>query len=105
MFKDEMLLELDKWKERAQAAELLNGVMRNEIALLMEYIHATEFWSIEPHDQKERRAYLAKIGKAGLALKTNAPEKPACEHDWQEVGPESAHVIRKKCRKCGSFGL
>lgn len=31
------------------------------IALLLDYIAATEYWQLDPHDAKERSAYLTKI--------------------------------------------
>ena len=36
-------------------------VDRDEIVKLREYAKVTQYWKLEPFDQKERRAYLAKL--------------------------------------------
>ena len=40
----------------------------NELEALREYAKATEYWRIEPHDQKERRAHLKRIASLAHRL-------------------------------------
>lgn len=45
-------------------AEVFNELQRitERCAALLEYVEATQFWKIEPHDQKERNAFLRRLG-------------------------------------------
>jgi hypothetical protein len=36
--------------------------LRERCAALLEYAEATQYWRIEPHDQKERSAFLRRLG-------------------------------------------
>jgi hypothetical protein len=94
-------------------ANLQNGEMRNEISLLMEYIYATEFWNIEPHDQKERMAHLSKISKAGFSLRRFGTEKqkserspyaPNLDYPSKPVTEKLVGERDSVCCVCGTHG-
>lgn len=43
--------------------------LSRQIAALVEYAEATQYWRMEPFDQQDRRAHLEKIKKLGVVIR------------------------------------
>jgi len=56
-------------------------VLKLQVEELQKYVQATEYWKIEPHDQKERAAWIQR-----LALKRVEPSQKicVCGHDYEK---------------------